>query len=38
MGGQRFGCSALPFACHQIGKVVTFGFLAAMALAQAITT
>ena len=27
-----------PFAYHQIGKVVTFGFLAAMALAQAITT
>ncbi len=27
-----------PFAYHQIGKVVTFGFLASMALAQAITT
>lgn len=27
-----------PFAFHQIGKAVTFGFLAAMALAQAIFT
>ena len=27
-----------PFAFHQIGKVVTFGFLAAMALSQAIFT
>ncbi len=29
---------AFPFAFHQIGKVVTFGFLAAMALSQAIFT
>jgi hypothetical protein len=27
-----------PFAFHQIGKVVTFGFLAVMALSQAIFT
>jgi Sugar (and other) transporter len=27
-----------PFAYHQIGKAVTFGFLAAMAMAQAVFT
>ena len=27
-----------PFAYHQIGKAITFGFLASMALAQAIFT